>query len=269
MTRLDWTPIIERARQIARSYSTPPTLRQVFYRLVAAPNIPNTESAYKRLSAKTAEARREGWFPDLTDGTRDIEQPLWYRDTSTALADLADAYRLDRRRGQEAQVWVVVEKATLSMLAYSSVERFSVPVVPLRGYGSQTIIDRVSRSMWEDERPAIVFYVGDFDPTGEDIDRDFRARLGFDSLDFERLAVTPIQITDMNLPPLPGKTTDSRAARFMERHGRLVQVEAEAIDPQVLGSLIGDAVEDRVDLSLWQSVVDEEREDRERLRALA
>ena len=36
------------------------TLRQLFYRLVSAQVIPNSQGAYKRLSALTAEARREG-----------------------------------------------------------------------------------------------------------------------------------------------------------------------------------------------------------------
>ncbi len=34
--RLDWPPIIDRAAQIVASYDTGVTLRQLFYRLVAA-----------------------------------------------------------------------------------------------------------------------------------------------------------------------------------------------------------------------------------------
>ena len=50
---------------IVQSYSTGVTLRQLFYRLVSALLLPNTQSAYKRLSSVTAEARRRGEFPEL------------------------------------------------------------------------------------------------------------------------------------------------------------------------------------------------------------
>jgi hypothetical protein len=49
------------------------TLRQLFYRLVSAQVIPNSQAAYKRLSSLTAEARRNGDFPALIDRGRDRE----------------------------------------------------------------------------------------------------------------------------------------------------------------------------------------------------
>ena len=64
--RLQWGPIFDQAAAIVASYDTPVTLRQLFYRLVTATVIPNS-SAYKTLSNRTAEARREGWFPALAD----------------------------------------------------------------------------------------------------------------------------------------------------------------------------------------------------------
>ena len=61
--RSKWDRILARAKRIALSYDTPVTLRQLFYRLVAAVLIPNNDSSYKQLSTKTAEARRDGTFP--------------------------------------------------------------------------------------------------------------------------------------------------------------------------------------------------------------
>lgn len=57
--RLKWEPILVSAAGIVRGYDTPVTLRQLFYRLVAAAVISNTSSAYKTLSSRTAAARRE------------------------------------------------------------------------------------------------------------------------------------------------------------------------------------------------------------------
>ena len=65
ISRIDWPEVIGRAREIVESYDTSVTLRQLFYRLVSAQVVPNTQGAYKRLSALTAEARRDGDFPPL------------------------------------------------------------------------------------------------------------------------------------------------------------------------------------------------------------
>lgn len=43
-------------------------------------------------------------------------------------------------------------------------------------------------------------------------------------------------------PPQPGKETDSRARRFVARHGKLVQVELDALPPDVPRTLYTDAI---------------------------
>ena len=68
--RPDWPSLLAHAAQIVSSYDTLVTLRQLFYRLVAAQRLPNTTNAYKSLSHHTAEARRAGTFPALMDRGR-------------------------------------------------------------------------------------------------------------------------------------------------------------------------------------------------------
>ena len=72
MTRVSWVLVLYEARAIVERYDTDVTLRQLFYRLVAQQLIPNLQPFYRRLSARTAEARRDGTFPDLTDETSEI-----------------------------------------------------------------------------------------------------------------------------------------------------------------------------------------------------
>ena len=57
-----------------------------------------------------------------------------------------------------------------------------------------------------------------------------------------RVALTSEQVERYALPPQPGKDTDSRAAGFIARHGRLVQVELDALPPDVLRALYADAI---------------------------
>jgi hypothetical protein len=182
--RLDWNPILERAARIAASYSTPVTLRQLFYRLVAAGLLPNTQPAYKTLSVKTAEARRHGWFPRL----------------------------LDRGR---------------------AIHRF--------------------RS-----------FAGDQHPSGEDIDRDFLLRTGCFA-QVERVTLTAEQVDAYRLPPQPGKQTDSRVAGFVARHGRLVQVELDALAPDDLQALYQAAIDRYWDASAYAAALAREAQERERL----
>src|SRR5262249_19393503 len=70
----DWPDILEQAAAIVDSYETRVTLRQLFYRLVAAEVLPNTTAAYKGLSRHSAAARRRGEFPALLDRGRSIHR---------------------------------------------------------------------------------------------------------------------------------------------------------------------------------------------------
>ncbi|MGW6574928.1 hypothetical protein ACWGAN_22575 [Streptomyces sp. NPDC054945] len=61
MTRLQWPRIVARAADIVTSYDEVGgcTLRQAYYRLVVEGLIPHTAPAYRRLSARLTQARRE------------------------------------------------------------------------------------------------------------------------------------------------------------------------------------------------------------------
>ena len=82
---------------------------------------------------------------------------------------------------------------------------------------------------------------GDFDASGEDIDRSFVAQTDcWDEL--RRVALTAAQVELYDLPPQPGKKADSRAAGFIARHGRLVQVELDAPPPDALRALYAEEI---------------------------
>jgi hypothetical protein len=266
--QIDWHHVLAEAAKIADSYYPPPTLRQLFYRLVAAGLLPNTKARYNKLSTRSAEARRAGTFPTLTDGTRSVVEASTYDSPQDAVGSMVKGYRLDRMQGQEVQLWVIVEKATLENIAFNAAYAYGVPVCALRGYGSQTIIDVIGERILQDERPATLLYLGDHDPTGTDIDRDLLHRLRAD-VEFERLAVTPDQITTMNLVPMMGKRTDTRAAAFKKQYGQLIQVEVEAIMPDVLSRLIRDAIRSRIDLATLQEAKAQEEADIEVLQRFA
>jgi hypothetical protein len=257
---------MERAAQIAGASTI--SLRQCFYILVSEGAIPNTDTSYKRLSALTAEARREGRFPSFIDGTRGVTRAGGFDGPLAAIRAAVRGYHRDRAEGQSWQVWVAGEKRTLANQLWRWFGGLGFPIVVCAGYASQTLCDDVRGSVESDGRDSVLVYAGDFDPSGEDIDRDFVERVGvFDEV--VRVAVTADQVEALGLPPLPGKASDARAAAFEARHGRLVQVEVEAVHPETLRGLYQDAIDRYWDESAFEAVLTRESKERETLLAFA
>lgn len=260
--RIKWGDVLEQAAEIVAGYSTGVTLRQLHYRLVPAELIPNTLTAYKTLSARTAEARRDGWFPALMDRTRKIHRPAFHDDPLSAIEWLAQTYRRDRTEGQEVALYLGVEKNGLLAQLESWFSDLGIPILALGGYSSQTYCEDVIRDVHTDGREAVLIYGGDFDPSGMDIQRDFEERTEFCFAEVERIALTAEQVRDHNLPPQVGKVTDSRAGRFVAEFGELVQVELDALPPDVLRGLYQDAIERYWDRSTYEAVIERETVER-------
>lgn len=260
MSRIDWPPVFDHAAAWVRGFGGNVTLRQVFYHLVSEQLIPNKQTAYIYLSKKTAEGRREGWFPRLIDKTRHISRVNTVNDVRDSLVSALDEYRLDRTEGQEYQVWLGAEKRGMTDQLWSWFSDLGFPIVGFGGYVSQTMADNVAGSVSADGRPAVFIYAGDFDPSGIDIPRDFEERTYCWDV-FERVALNPDHVDLYNLPENPGKTSDSRSGRFIAEFGRLVQVEVDALDPRVLRDLYRSAIDEFWDEDAHSEVV--EREDTE------
>lgn len=280
--RINWQPVIHRAAQIVESYDIPVTLRQLFYRLVMEQLLPNTVSAYKALSDKTAGPRRRGEFPALFDRGRSILQPAYWDHPADAMQALADQYRLDRTLGQDMSVYLGVEKNALAGLLQAWFDEYGVPVLPLGGYSSESLDRIVRQRVARDGRPAVLIYAGDFDASGMDIGRNFVAQTDC----WERVIRIGLDedvIAQFGLPVLEGKPTDSRAPRFIDAHPRIharydfgrdakgrripVQVELDAVDPAELRRMYLTAMAPFWDMSVYEDVLTQERIDRAQLAA--
>jgi hypothetical protein len=245
----NWPLILTEARTIALSYTTSVTLRQLHYRLVAVGTggYLNNQTCYKQLSALTAEARRAGTFPALSDRTRGVERPNSWANPADALDTMIEWYRRDNTEGQTFQTWVLYEKATLGAQIESWTEPYGVPSAAMRGYSSESLEREIFEAREIDGRPVIVWYVGDLDPEGEDIERNFKdqaARLGITFKMWSKLTVLVGQVATLGLVPNPGKVGSSRAKGFVAKYGTLFQIEVEAVDPAELERLIIAALTD-------------------------
>jgi hypothetical protein len=277
--RLDWqNVIIPRAREIVDEYDSEITLRQAFYRLVAEGAIPNNLSSYSNLSHLTARLRREGTFPALVDMGREIHLPPSWDSPEAAKAALRRQYRRDRTAGQDRPILLGCEKNTLVALLSEWYGHTGIPIVPLRGYSSESYeseilaycTDWLTRHDGDNpiRRPMggplpRMLYVGDIDPSGEDIERNLGEQLP--ALIIERVAVTIEQVDTYDLPKQPGKPKDRRAPAFIEKYGELFQVEVEALRPEDLHDLINDALDAVWNLEAYDAVIRQEELDRARL----
>ena len=206
------------------------------------PGAHNTLNSYNSLFRFSARARREGSFPELVDLVRTIDRSATFIDSNDARFWLRKVYRRDRTEHQDWSVYLGVEKATLTALVRSWFEDRGLPIVTLRGYSSQTYVDEIVADLQRDGRPAVLLYIGDHDPSGKDIERDLQKRTGaFDKVDPGGRASRASQ--PVQPQPRSGHGRRFQGPAFMQRHGRLVKVEVEALDPNDLRDLITDELE--------------------------
>jgi hypothetical protein len=120
-------------------------------------------------------------------------------------------------------------------------------------------------------RVPVVLYLGDHDPSGEDMVRDISERLkefGVMWLQVEKIGLTIAQVKQYNPPPNPAKITDSRAEAYIAKFGPH-SWEVDALPPQVLTQLVRAAFAKHVDKKKVAAIKAQEEQDKEALRAAA
>jgi hypothetical protein len=125
--------------------------------------------------------------------------------------------------------------------------------------------------MMKSGKNAYVLYLGDHDPSGIDMTRDMRDRLGMFArhyVDVDRLALNMDQIEQWNPPENPAKTTDSRFNAYMVEFGTS-SWELDAIEPVTLGNIVREAVTKLCDMTLYNDALERENTMREELQGFA
>jgi len=183
---------------------------------------------------------------------------------------MPDWFALDRTAGQTTALYVACEKDTLRAQMTRWLERTGVPVLVVRGFGSQSYAQVVRERTTRDPRPAVLLYVGDFDASGADIERDWVARTDcWNHVD--RVLLTHDQVVGYELPAAVGKAGDPRWRAFADRYGldraRPMQWEVEALDPAELQRLVLAAVSAHIDRAVLADRIAEEERQRGELRA--
>lgn len=272
--------LIDRCNRIIAGYTRAGyrlTLRQLYYQLVIRNIIRNHEREYKRLSNLISDARLAGLidWAAIEDRVRVPKVPQEFANLG-ALVDTALAtYRLPRWKGQRFYVELWVEKDALAGVLAPIAHEYHVTLMVNKGYSSQSAMyesaQRFIRRMNFKKTPKcpVLLYLGDHDPSGEDMVRDIRDRLvmfGVHGLTMHKLALTMDQVEAYNPPPNPAKVSDPRAEAYIAEHGAS-SWEVDALPPDVLVQLIRDALDRFVDRPRMDAIIAQEERDRTALRA--
>lgn len=250
------------------------SLRQLYYQLVSQNIIKNEERSYKNLGVLVSDARMAGMidWAMIKDRGRSMERNPHWGDPADFMKAVAPQYRFDLWADQDCYVEVMVEKQALEGVLLPVCRRWDIPFTANKGYTSSSAAYEASKRFLErkeQNKDCYVIYLGDHDPSGLDMSRDIEDRLDLfvktsagredeigpneePAVTVRRVALNIDQIRKLRPPENPAKLTDSRARAYVELYGDK-SWELDAIEPRQLAALVDRAVEDIIDMPLFEA----------------
>jgi hypothetical protein len=289
LARAEWsetTKFITAAVEILEA-ENPMTVRQLFYRLVSAGIIENTKRDYQYTSRMMTKAREDDRCPFewIVDRSRPTYTPNVFTDAAAYAETVKVSYRKDYWTGQPNHVELWCEKDSITGSIQDVTDELGITLRVGRGFQSTTRVNEIAQHFARITKPIKVFFLGDHDPSGVDIERDVAARVNrriprrvtpvtflnhhhatmqdllnatlrslADNIIPQRLAIFKEDIKLFNLPPLRIKASDTRSTRFAKTHGQDC-VELDALPPSELRQRIRTAVESVMDKQAWLRAV--------------
>jgi len=273
--------VIEIANSILNEYRAMGyrlSLRQLYYQLVARDYIANSVKSYKRIGNLISDARLAGMIDwgMIEDRGRETVIPDAWKSPAEIVRAAASQFRVDRWQGQPCHVEVMVEKDALSGILEPVCREMHVRFTANKGYSSSSAMyeagKRIARAIDHDGRTVHLFYLGDHDPSGIDMTRDIKERLGMfaesQEIQVHRLALNYNQVEQWQPPENPAKETDSRYQAYADEFGES-SWELDAVEPRTLADLVREGIGDLIDQDQWDAVMEVEKEMRSDLERFA
>jgi len=287
--------IIDLANEILEEYAAQGyelTLRQVYYQFIARDwfpqswfdedaNTKNTEKNYNRLGATLVTGRLAGLidWKHLVDRTRNLQSLTHWDGPADIIETASRWFNLDLWARQDVRVQVWIEKDALLGVIEDVCTKNDVPYFSCRGYTSmsemwaaaQRIVSHVKDG---NGQGTVILHLGDHDPSGVNMTEDIGKRLkklvephvgGARVFVVHRIALTYEQVQQYNPPPQPAKKSDSRFKQYQAQTGLDESWELDALEPDVLNTLIQDNIDHFRDEKKWKKGLEEERHYRDQL----
>lgn len=289
------TALIDAAISILAEQN-PMTIRQLFYRLVSKSRVPNNLASYQMVSRIMTKCRDDGRCPFawIADRSRPVYAAKGFDDAVEYAAVMRDGYRKNYWTTQPEHIEIWVEKDAIIGSIQDVCDELGVTIRVGRGYWSTTAAHEIAEIFAGITKPITVFYCGDHDPSGQNIQSELYDRIlnygvedfpTFDGLSrfldrksgtatvkvspfyftMKRLAINKEDITKFNLPPLVAKSSDPRTSQFVREHGNQC-VELDALPPVELRRRIEEAVRLHIDDKLWKVAEETEKKENARIQ---
>jgi hypothetical protein len=253
----------------------PITVRGIYYQaeVAAIPGIDKSDGSYDKIQRQVLNLRRGGRlrYRAIADLTRWMRKPASYDGVEEAVEECARLYRKALWRDADCYVEVWCEKDALAGVIYPVTSKFDVPLMVARGFASETFCYEAIAQREGDDRDYVVYYLGDFDRSGQDAARSLEEKLrrfGDEEnipVYFRPLAVTFEQIGQWNLPTRAPKR-ETAADRNWPYD---VACELDAIEPDRIRSLVHDAIERHLPQAQYETAKIAEESERSFLKILA
>jgi hypothetical protein len=269
----------ERKRRIEAAYEIleeiePATVRAVCYRLFTQGLISSMSKVgeTQKVSRDLVLAREEDLidWDWIVDETREAERISQWNNLADYGETILRAYRKDFWQQQPVHIEVWSEKGTVRGTLKPVLDEFAVTFRVMRGFGGASAVHEIAEESADLSKPLLVFYVGDYDPSGmfmSEVDLPRRLERYGGKVSIERLALTEEDILDPELPSfsVEEKRKDPRYAWFKENYGDRCW-ELDALSPPILRERVRDAIEAQIEPVAWERCRKLEAAERKSLR---
>lgn len=199
------------------------------------------------------------------DNRRSTQKPSSWSGSNEFVDTVREAFRKNFWASLPDYVHVFCEKDAIAGTVSPVTREYDVPLSPIRGYSSLSYAHQIAVQWNKIDKPIHAYYIGDFDASGFDLERDMQEKLSrYCSREFSwhRLGVNAADFDDFNLIPLKPKESDSRYEKFIETHGP-VCAEIDALPPTALRDRIRKAIEKHIPQAEWERLKVVEAAERE------
>jgi hypothetical protein len=209
-----------------------------------------------KVSKILTRARENGEIPWdwIVDETREKERASAWRDLDDFRETVVKTYRKDFWLHQPETVEIWSETGTVRGTLAPVLREFGVSFSVKHGFDSTTSVHLAAEQTRDLERPMIVLYVGDWDPSGlcmSNVDLPRRLREYGANVDLHRIALTADDIGP-GLPSFPAheRSKDPRYKWFKREFGDQCW-ELDAMNPNDLPDRVRNAIMSLIDWDLW------------------
>lgn len=249
--------------QIFQELQMPVTVRQMYYQLIGK-GFPKTEAFYGRTQRELLHMRQEGVLPYqfiIDNSRRRIKYPS-YCNGAQALDQWMRHYRQQVWESLDTYCEIWLEKRALQAIFEEVCYEYDVPLCVTSGFSSESFIFDGVTQMKLINKPVVIFYFSDYDPSGIALSntvKDKLTRFGVKDFEFNRVALTQDQISTYSLSTRT--TKKSNHSKGFEGES----CELDALHPRQLVEMIRQSISSLIPEHHMKNIQNEESVQRQTL----